>query len=105
MWTSSLIIVGLPHIIRNVVHTFKDVNAAIHYDSKDRIDIDFSTGNWAEPWKGAVSIFKDRWIWKPAVSTYDLNLGIRELNPSSLGTGLNIHETVTASAAVTGKIA
>lgn len=44
------------------VHTFKDVNAAIHYDSKDRIDIDFSTGNWAEPWKGAVSIFKDRWI-------------------------------------------
>lgn len=86
------------------VHTFKDVNAAIHYDSKDRIDIDFSTGELGGTLEGGGVDIQGSVDLKPAVSTYDLNLGIRELNPSSLGTGLNIHETVTASAAVTGKL-
>ena len=63
----------------------------------------FPRGTGRNPGRGGVDIQGSVDL-KPAVSTYDLNLGIRELNPSSLGTGLNIRETVTASAAVTGKL-
>jgi hypothetical protein len=89
---------------KNRVHTFKDVNAHIHYDSHDKVTIDFSTGELGGTLEGGGVDIQGTIDLKPAISTYDLQLGIRELNPSSLGTGLNIHETVTANAAVTGKL-
>lgn len=94
----------LTALYKNRVHTFKDVNAKIHYDSKDKMTIDFSTGELGGTLQGGGVDIQGEIDFKPAVSTYDLQLGIRELNPSSLGTGLNIYETVTASAAVTGNL-
>lgn len=86
------------------VHTFEDVNADLAYNSADKLTIDFSTGELGGTLEGqGVDIQGDVDL-KPAVSTYDLKLGIKNLNPSSLGTGLDIHERVTASANVTGKL-
>ncbi|WP_432642023.1 hypothetical protein [Acidaminococcus sp.] len=86
------------------VHTFEDVNADLAYNSADKLTIDFSTGELGGTLEGqGVDIQGDVDL-KPAVSTYDLKLGIKNLNPSSLGTGLDVHERVTASANVTGKL-
>ncbi len=86
------------------IHTFSDVNAKLHYDSKDKLTIDFSTGELAGTLEGGGVDIQGTVDLKPVISTCDLRLGIKELNPSSLGTGLDIHETVTAGAAVTGKL-
>lgn len=86
------------------VHTFEDVNADLAYNSADKLTIDFSTGELGGTLEGqGVDIQGDVDL-KPPVSTYDLKLGIKNLNPSSLGTGLDIHERVTASASVTGEL-
>jgi hypothetical protein len=89
---------------KNRVHTFKDVNATLHYDSNDKLTIDFSTGELGGTLEGGGVDIQGTIDLKPKISTYDLQLGIKELNPSSLGTGLDIHETVTAGAAVTGQL-
>lgn len=85
-------------------HTFEDVNANLHYNSKDKLTIDFSTGELGGTLEGKGVDIQGAVDLKPRVSTYDLKLGIKELNPSSLGTGLNIHERVTAAANVTGDL-
>lgn len=86
------------------IHTFEDVNALLHYNSRDKLTVDFSTGQLGGTLEGqGVDIQGDIDL-KPKVSTYDLQLGIRELNPSSLGTGLDLYEKVTASATVTGAL-
>ena len=86
------------------LHKFTDVNADIHYNSKDKLDIDFSTGELAGTLEGHGVDLQGSVDLKPRVSTCDLNLGIRGLNPSSLGTGLDIHERVSAAATITGPI-
>ena len=86
------------------LHKFTDVNADIHYNSKDKLDIDFSTGELAGTLEGHGIDLQGSVDLKPKVSTCNLSLGIRGLNPSSLGTGMNIHERVSAAAAVTGPI-
>lgn len=86
------------------VHTFEDVNADLVYNSADKLTIDFSTGELGGTLEGQGVDIQGNVDLKPAVSTYDLKLGIKNLNPSSLGTGLDVHERVTASANVTGKL-
>lgn len=89
---------------RQRIHTFQDVNADLRYNSNDRLTIDFSTGELGGTLEGKGVDIQGSVDLKPPVSTYDLKLGIKELNPSSLGTGLNIRERVTASATVTGEL-
>lgn len=82
-----------------------EVNADIHYNSKDKIAIDFSIGDFGGTLVGDGLILRGDVDLKPEMATCDLNLTVKELNPSSLGTGLNIHEKVTAIAKVTGQVA
>ncbi len=86
------------------LHTFEDVNAVLHYNSRDKLAIDFSTGQLGGTLEGGGVDIQGNIDLKPKVSTYNLQLGIRELNPSSLGTGLELYEKVTASATVTGNL-
>lgn len=86
------------------IHAFQDVNADLRYNSSDKLTIDFSTGELGGTLEGKGVDIQGSVDLKPQVSTYDLKLGIKELNPSSLGTGLDIKERVTASATVTGEL-
>lgn len=81
------------------------VNADVHYDSDDKMDIDFSIGDFGGTLIGDGIILRGTVDLKPKISTCDLRMRIKELNPSSLGTGLNINEKVTAVAHVTGPVA
>ncbi|MCH3914926.1 MAG: hypothetical protein LKE29_06575 [Acidaminococcaceae bacterium] len=81
-----------------------NVNTTIHYDSKDKITVDLGTGKFGGTLIGdgvALHGFIDL---KPRIATYNLNLGIKELDPSSLGTGLNIKNKVTAGARIVGNL-
>ncbi len=81
-----------------------NVNTTIHYDSDDKIDIEFTTGRFGGSLIGDGVGLHGSIDLKPVIATYNLNLGIKELNPSSLGTGLNIKDKVTAGAHITGQL-
>lgn len=78
------------------------VNADIYTNTKDKITIDFSSGPFSGTVvaqglniKGTVDLAKERPV-------ANLSLNISECNPSSLGTGIDVHETVSTDANVTG---
>lgn len=81
-----------------------NVNTTIHYNSKDKITIDFTTGKFGGTLIGDGVGLHGTIDLKPAIAQYNLNLGIKELNPSSLGTGLNIKDKVTAGAQISGDL-
>ena len=81
-----------------------DVNTTIHYNSKDKINVDFATGKFGGTLVGDGVALHGTIDLKPRIAVYNLNLGIKELDPSSLGTGLNIKDKVTAGAHIVGDL-
>jgi hypothetical protein len=80
------------------------VNADIHYNSLDKMDINFQTGAFGGVLVGDGVSIRGTVDLKPRLSECNLNLSIKELDPSSLGTGLNIKDKVTSIAHVSGPI-
>ncbi len=78
------------------------VNADLHYDSDDKLAVDVSLGEFGGTLVGDGLVLRGSVDLKPEISTCNLNLTVKSLDPSSLGTGLNIHEKVNAVAKVTG---
>ena len=81
-----------------------DVNAKMHMNSRDKFDIDFSAGKFSGTLEadglnivGSINL-------KPKVAVYDLNLTIKALKPSSLGTGINVHEKVSTTSKISGPL-
>jgi len=81
-----------------------NVNAQMHMNSKDKFDIDFSAGEFSGTLEadglnivGSINL-------RPEVAVYDLNLTITALKPSSLGTGINVHEKVSVTSKISGPL-
>jgi len=87
------------------IFLLNDVDADIHYNSLDKMDIDFQTGEFGGVLIGDGVSLRGSIDLKPKYSVCNLNLSIKELDPSSLGTGLNIKDKVTSIAHVSGPIA
>jgi len=81
-----------------------DVNAKMHMNSRDKFDIDFSAGKFSGTLEadglnivGSINL-------TPKVAVYDLNLTIKALKPSSLGTGINVYEKVSTISKISGPL-
>jgi hypothetical protein len=86
------------------IFLLNDVDADIAYDSNDKMDVDFNTGEFGGVLIGDGVSLRGTIDLKPLDSDCNLNLSIKALDPSSLGTGLNIKDKVTAIAHVAGPL-
>jgi len=81
-----------------------DVNAQIQMNSKDKLYMDFSAGKFGGTLEADGLNIVGSIDLKPRVATYDLKLAIKSLKPSTLGTGINVHEKVSATSTVSGPL-
>ena len=91
-------------LYKNRAFIMERVNANIHYDSKAKLTLAFRSNSFGGTLEAEGLNINGSLDLKPEVAVYNLDVGVRQLNPSSLGTGLNIHEKVTAAAHVSGPL-
>lgn len=85
------------YILHNV-----NMNLALNTSGKSHID--FSTGKFGGTMLGGgMSIFGDI-DFKPETPLADVDVSIRDVDPSSLGFGMNIHDLMTVVARISGPI-
>ena len=91
---------------RNRHYVMKDVNARIDLDSNRAIHIDMETGKFGGTAIGDGLVLKGRVdlkdVLKHRMPQLDLQFDVKGVDPSSLGFGENIHDTMTLLTKVTG---
>ena len=91
---------------RNRHYVMKDVNARIVLDSNRAIHIDMETGKFGGTAIGDGLVLKGRVdlkdVLKHRMPQLDLQFDVKGVDPSSLGFGENIHDTMTLLTKVTG---
>ena len=91
---------------RNRHYVMKDVNARIDLDSNRAIHIDMETGKFGGTAIGDGLVLKGRIdlkdVLKHRMPQLDLQFDVKGVDPSSLGFGENIHDTMTLLTKVTG---
>ena len=91
---------------RNRHYVMKDVNARIDLDSNRAIHIDMETGKFGGTAIGDGLVLKGRVdlkdVLKHRMPQLDLQFDVKGVDPSSLGFGENIHDTMTLLTNVTG---
>lgn len=84
--------------------TMKDVDANIYLNTKDKLNLDFSSG----PFDGTIVaeglIIKGTVDLKQQRPVCNLSLNISECNPASLGSGIDVHEKVSTDANIIGTL-
>ena len=91
---------------RNRHYVMKDVNARIDLDSNRAVHIDMETGKFGGTAIGDGLVLKGRVdlkdVLKHRMPQLDLQFDVKGVDPSSLGFGENIHDTMTLLTKVTG---
>ena len=91
---------------RNRHYVMKDVNARIDLDSNHSVHIDMETGKFGGTAIGDGLVLKGRVdlkdVLKHRMPQLDLQFDVKGVDPSSLGFGENIHDTMTLLTKVTG---
>ena len=91
---------------RNRHYVMKDVNARIDLDSNRAVHIDMETGKFGGTAIGDGLLLKGRVdlkdVLKHRMPQLDLQFDVKGVDPSSLGFGENIHDTMTLLTKVTG---
>ena len=91
---------------RNRHYVMKDVNARINLDSNRAVHIDMETGKFGGTAIGDGLVLKGRVdlkdVLKHRMPQLDLQFDVKGVDPSSLGFGENIHDTMTLLTKVTG---
>ena len=91
---------------RNRHYVMKDVNAQIDLDSNRAVHIDMETGKFGGTAIGDGLVLKGRVdlkdVLKHRMPQLDLQFDVKGVDPSSLGFGENIHDTMTLLTKVTG---
>ena len=91
---------------RNRHYVMKDVNARIDLDSNRAVYIDMETGKFGGTAIGDGLVLKGRVdlkdVLKHRMPQLDLQFDVKGVDPSSLGFGENIHDTMTLLTKVTG---
>ena len=91
---------------RNRHYVMKDVNARIDLDSNRAVHIDMETGKFGGTAIGNGLVLKGRVdlkdVLKHRMPQLDLQFDVKGVDPSSLGFGENIHDTMTLLTKVTG---
>ena len=85
-------------------YILNNVNMNLALNTSGKSHIDFSTGKFGGTmFGGGMSIFGDI-DFKPATPVADVDVSIRDVDPSSLGFGMNIHDLMTVVARIEGPI-
>jgi len=84
--------------------TMKDVDADIHLNTRDKLEINFSSGPFGGTIVAQGLVIKGTVDLKQQQPVCNLSLNITECNPASLGSGIDVHETVSTDASITGTL-
>lgn len=86
-------------------YLLRGVNFEANIDTDDKMTLDASTGAFGGTMLGRGMSMRGVIDFKAAsVPSCDLTIALREVDPSSLGFGLNIHDTMTLRAHFTGAV-
>lgn len=82
----------------------RKVDADISLDTRDKLRINFSSGEFAGTIEAKGLLINGEVDLKQKQPTCNLSLNIQECNPASLGTGIDIHEPVSTTATISGAL-